>query len=98
MAGSRLAPDGQCIVMTVSHDRQNALVGTDNIFERGKIMTVKDLTITIYADGADIEGMKEEYKKSQDDAVREIDYMFALNDNLWDELDKGKRLMKGKQQ
>ena len=26
-------------------------------------MNVNDLTITIYADGADIEGMKEEYNK-----------------------------------
>lgn len=38
--------------------------------------------------------MKEEYKDSHDSVVREINYIFALNDNLWDELDKGKKLVK----
>ena len=30
-------------------------------------MKVSDLTITIYADGADIEGMKEEYEDEEED-------------------------------
>ena len=40
--------------------------------------------------------LKEEYKKNHDDAVNEIDYIFALNDNLWSELDNGKKLIKNK--
>ena len=32
--------------------------------------------------------MKEDYKKMHDEAVNEIDYIFAVNTNLWKELDK----------
>lgn len=41
-----------------------------------------------------IKTLKEEYKDNHDKAVNEIDYIFALNDNLWEELDKGKKLVK----
>ena len=41
-----------------------------------------------------IKTLKEEYKINHDTVVNEIDYIFALNDNMWDELDKGKRLVK----
>lgn len=40
--------------------------------------------------------LKEEYKKNHDQAVNEIDYMFALNTNLWNELDNSKKLVKNK--
>ena len=43
-----------------------------------------------------VKSLKEDYKSSHDNAVVEIDYIFALNDNLWDELDKGKKLVKNK--
>ena len=36
----------------------------------------------------ELKTMKEEYQKMHDEAVREIDYIFAVNSNLWDELDK----------
>lgn len=38
--------------------------------------------------------LKEEYKKNHDLAVIMIDYIFALNDNMWNELDHGKNLVK----
>lgn len=38
--------------------------------------------------------LKEDYKEEHDKIVCEIDYIFALNDNLWEELDKGKKLVK----
>ena len=38
--------------------------------------------------------LKEEYKLNHDIVVNEIDYIFALNDNLWDELDYKKKLVK----
>ena len=38
--------------------------------------------------------LKEEYKTNHDKAVNEIDYMFALNTNLWSELDKNKKKSK----
>ena len=38
--------------------------------------------------------LKEEYKVNHDKAVNEIDYMFALNTNLWNELDKNKKKSK----
>lgn len=40
--------------------------------------------------------LREEYKENHDAVVNEIDYIFALNDNLWEELDKGKKLVKNK--
>ena len=40
--------------------------------------------------------LKEEYKVNHDKAVNEIDYMFALNTNLWNELDSNKKLVKNK--
>ncbi len=38
--------------------------------------------------------LKEEYKENHDKAVIMIDYIFALNDRLWNELDNGKKLIK----
>ena len=43
-----------------------------------------------------LKSLKEDYKKNHDNAVVEIDYIFALNDNLWEELDKRKKLVKNK--
>lgn len=40
--------------------------------------------------------LKEEYKQNHDKAVNEINYLFALNDNLWEELDKQIVLVKNK--
>lgn len=40
--------------------------------------------------------LKEEYKENHDKAVNEIDYIYALNDNLWNEFDKGVSLIKNK--
>ena len=40
--------------------------------------------------------LKEEYKENHDMAVIEIDYIFALNTNLWNKLDEGKKLVKNK--
>ena len=40
--------------------------------------------------------LKEEYSISHNKAVNEIDYMFALNSNLWNELDNSKKIVKNK--
>lgn len=40
--------------------------------------------------------LKEEHMENHDKAVNEIDYIFALNDNLWDELENSKKLVKNK--
>ena len=41
-----------------------------------------------------IKTLKEEYKECHDNAVIEINYIFAVNGNLWEELDKGRVLVK----
>ena len=38
--------------------------------------------------------LEEAHRENHDKAVNEIDYIFALNDNLWEELDRGKKLVK----
>ena len=44
----------------------------------------------------ELKTLKEEYKINHDKAVNEIDYIFALNNNLWHELDNNKKIIKNK--